>query len=192
MLQKNMAYARIDSVSHSYWRRLLHIVTASDNASSTTIEVLYTSHHGWLQAWLHRKLGNSCDAADLAHDTFLRLIASQRVLNHEPRALITHIAKGLVIDLWRRRQVQQAYLETLAHLPEQQVPSPETGLIIVEALVAIDAMLRSLPTRTRELFLMAQLDGLTLSEIATRTGMPIITIRRHIQKALLTCMAVAR
>lgn len=163
----------------------------ADILPSATVETLYSSHHGWLQAWLHRKLGNSFDAADLAHDTFLRLLASHRVLDKEPRALITHIAKGLMVDLWRRRHVQQAYLETLSHLPEPQAPSPESGLIIIEALMAIDAMLRSLPARTRELFLMAQLDGMTLKEIALHTGMPLITIRRHIQKALVACMAAS-
>ncbi|MCW5618761.1 MAG: hypothetical protein KIS65_06080 [Nitrosomonas sp.] len=37
------------------------------------IHVLYTDHHSWLYSWLRRKLGNACDAADLAHDTLLRL-----------------------------------------------------------------------------------------------------------------------
>src|ERR1700756_5510846 len=36
--------------------------------------VLYEDHHCWLQGWLRRRLGNAADAADLAHDAFLRLI----------------------------------------------------------------------------------------------------------------------
>jgi len=31
-----------------------------------SIEGLYADHHGWLKAWLRRRLGNSFDAADLA------------------------------------------------------------------------------------------------------------------------------
>ncbi|SAI28881.1 RNA polymerase sigma factor [Bordetella ansorpii] len=155
---------------------------------------LYTEHHGWLKSWLARKLGNAVDAADLAHDTFLRLIASQRAaaLRDEPRALITHIAKGLVVDHWRRRDVERAYLEAIAHLPEPQAPSPEAGLIIVETLMRIDAMLSGLPAFTREVFLMAQLDGCTLAEIALHTGKPVITVRRHVQKALVGCMVAAQ
>ncbi len=46
---------------------------------------------------LHRKLGNSCDAADLArYGTFLRSFSTRQVvkpLGSEPRALLTHIAK---------------------------------------------------------------------------------------------------
>jgi len=169
------------------------LVTVLDPISAHTVQSLYVHHHGWLRGWLQRKLGDACEAADLAHDTFVRLMGSRRLsaLNDEPRALITHIAKGLLVDHWRRRQVQQAYLETLAHLPEPQAPSPETELIVVETLLRIDAMLRGLPARTRQAFLMAQLDGLTLQQIADQTGSTLITVRRDIQRALVGCMALA-
>ncbi len=166
---------------------------SSDSLSLPAVEQLYRHHHGWLQGWLHRKLGDSSDAADLAQDTFVRLMAARRppVLREEPRALITHIAKGLLVDHWRRRAVQQAYLDAIAHLPEPQVPPPETGLMIVQTLVAIDAMLQRLPAATRDMFLLAQLDGLTLQEISDQTGKPVITVRRHLRKALMACMTAA-
>ncbi|UJB63677.1 sigma-70 family RNA polymerase sigma factor [Acidovorax sp. YS12] len=155
------------------------------------IEGLYIDHHGWLQAWLRRRLGNAFDAADLAHDTFVRVMASQRTQwGREPRALLTHIAKGLVIDHWRRQEVEAAYLDAIARLPAPHTPSPQARLLAIEALVRIDAMLASLPPFTREVFLLAQLDGLTLQQIAERTQKPAITVRRHIHKALVACMAL--
>jgi len=168
-------------------------VSAADSATQQ-VHALYTTHHGWLYGWLRRKLGNAADAADLAHDTFVRVMVSRRLpaqLGEEPRALLTHVARGLVIDHWRRQDVERAYLDALAHLPEPEAPSPETRLIIIEALLRIDAMLASLPARTRQVFLLAQLDGLTLHQIAERTNTPVITVRRHIHKALMACMAVA-
>lgn len=166
----------------------------SDQPFSLTVKTLYGDHHGWLQGWLRRKLGNASDAADLAHDTFLRLMVARslpRQLGDEPRALLTHIAKGLVIDHWRRQAVETAYLEAIAHLPEPAAPSPETRLLIIEALTRIDAMLTSLPPRTRQVFLLAQLEGMTLHQIAEHLQMPLITVRRYIHKALVACMAVA-
>lgn len=166
-------------------------VPATDLAAHR-IHVLYTDHHNWLYHWLRRKLGNACDAADLAHDTFLRVIARQKPVHpgEESRALLTHIAKGLVIDHWRRQDVEHAYLEALAYLPEAEAPSPETRLIIIDALMRIDTMLTSLSGRTREIFLLAQLDGLTLQQIAEHTHIPVIAVRRHIHKALVACMTV--
>ncbi|MBO3274253.1 sigma-70 family RNA polymerase sigma factor [Pseudomonas schmalbachii] len=161
-------------------------------APQREIHALYSNHHGWLYGWLRGKLGNACDAADLAHDTFVRLMQSRRTqFGDEPRALLTHIAKALVVDHWRRQDVERAYLDAIAHLPEPETPSPETRLLILEALYRIEAMLRGLPEQTREIFLLAQLDGLAYREIAERLGTSLITVKRHMRKAFLACLAVA-
>lgn len=154
------------------------------------VSVLYGDHNGWLQAWLRRKLGDAHQAADLAHDTFVRLMSGQRNdFGAEPRALLTHIAKGLVVDHWRRKDIERAYFEAIAHLPEPEAPSAESQFLIIEALIRVDSMLAGLHGRTREIFLLAQLDGLTLQEIAERTQTPVITVRRHIHRALVACVA---
>lgn len=166
---------------------------ASFGNSVSSIETLYNNHHPWLLSWLKQRLGNASDAADVAHDTFLRLIASSReiALEGEPRAFLTHVAKGLVVDHWRRSQVERAYLDALTNLPPRYAPSPEERVLVVEALMQIDRLLASLAPRTRTLFLMAQLDGLTLQQISTQMSMPPITVRRHIHKALITCMSAS-
>lgn len=163
------------------------------DSTAQQVHTLYADHHGWLYGWLRRKLGNACDAADLAHDTFLRLMLSRRApgqFGDEPRALLTHIAKGLVIDYWRRQDVERAYLDALAQLPEPQIPSPETRLIILEALYRIEAMLRGLPARTLEIFLLVQLDGLTYRQIAEQHGIAVITVKRRMRTAFAACLAL--
>ncbi|MBP6898514.1 MAG: sigma-70 family RNA polymerase sigma factor [Burkholderiaceae bacterium] len=169
-------------------------MSAAELTLHREVRLLYTDHHRWLQAWLRGRLGDAATAADLAHDTFVRLLAGRRDRPHDslgaqPRALLTHIAKGLVVDHWRRQQVQQACLEAIARLPAPQVPSPETQAIIVETLLQIDRLLDGLPPLSRQVFLLAQLDGLTLQQIAERTGLPVISVRRHIQRALVACMS---
>jgi len=165
----------------------------ADQPLHQQIHTLYSEHHGWLHAWLNRKLGNACDAADLAHDTFLRLLTRKvaRPLGSEPRALLTHIAKGLVIDRWRRQDVERAYLETIAHLPEPEVPSPETRLLILEALWRIEALLREMPEATREAFLLSQLEGLTYAQIAQRLNLSLVTVKRYMRSAFIACLSVA-
>lgn len=157
------------------------------------IHHLYNNHYRWLQTWLRSRLSCSEKAADLAQDTFIRMMVSKRLPKNtcsEPRALLTHIAKNLVIDYWRRQNVERAYLDALSDVSAEEAPSPETQLLIIEALVCIDAMLDSMPANTREIFLLAQLEGLTLKQISERTQVAVITVRRHIQKALVACMAL--
>ncbi|MGA4634955.1 sigma-70 family RNA polymerase sigma factor [Pseudomonas solani] len=152
------------------------------------IEHLYIEHHGWLQGWLRSRLNNAADAADLAQDTFVRVL-QRRHANPllEPRAYLRTVARGLVIDLWRRRDIERAWLETLAHLPEDEVPSPEVSALAIESLMAIDRLLDQLPARTREAFLLAQLDGMTCPAIAERLGVSLSTVERDIAKALRHC-----
>ena len=49
----------------------------------TDAAALYSDHHGWLQRWLKFRLNNAYDAADLAHDTFVRVLARPRQHPHE-------------------------------------------------------------------------------------------------------------
>ena len=167
-------------------------MSSTDRAPHLHIESLYCEHHGWLHGWLNRKLGNASDAADLAHDTFIRLLSKPtRSFGSEPRALLTHIAKGLVVDRWRRQDVERAYLESIAHLPEPEVPSPETRWLILEALYRIDAMLREMPARVRQTFLLSQIDGLTYAQIAEQLEGSLITVKRGMREAFLACLSVA-
>ena len=161
-------------------------------ATPPSIATLYLDHHGWLQGWLRRKLGDASQAADLAHDTYVRLLQSRRTeFGQQPRAFLTHVAKGLLIDHWRRQEVERAYLDTIALLPEAQSPSPETRLLVLETLCRVEAMLRAMPTQTREIFLMAQLDELSYQQIADRRAISLATVKRHMRAAFLACLAAA-
>lgn len=153
------------------------------------LRTLYLDHYGWLKRWLHRKLRDLHDAEDIAQDTFVRLMSRRcSVLTGEPRAFLAHIANCLVIDKWRRQEIEQAYLQVLALMPEATEPSAEHRWQTLEALYQIDAMLRQLPELTRTIFLMSQLDGLTYQVIADTLGVSLPTVKRHMSQAFLACL----
>jgi RNA polymerase sigma factor (sigma-70 family) len=166
-------------------------VNTPDYASTHQVEDLYCHHHSWLQGWLRKKLGNTFDAADLAQDVFMRLLRKKEAepdqALREPRAYLTTIAHGLVVEHWRRRELEQSWLALLAAMPEQEVPSPESRLIFLETLISIDQMLASLKPPVRTAFLLAQLEGLTCPQIAERIGKSVATVERYIASALRHC-----
>jgi RNA polymerase sigma-70 factor (ECF subfamily) len=70
---------------------------------------LYAQHHGWLRAWLLRRLKCRFRAEDIAHDAFLRLLRRGGLeTTDQPRALLATTASRLVIDEHRRREIEQA------------------------------------------------------------------------------------
>jgi RNA polymerase sigma factor (sigma-70 family) len=163
-------------------------VTRTDLALQQQIEGLYADHHGWLRSWLRRKLGSAFDAADLAHDTYLRLLRTGRLPEVEQsRQHLAQIANGLVIDLYRRRQIEAAYLEAMAQQPESLAPSEEDRALAVEALIQIDTLLQSLPAKAREALLLCKLEGLGYRDIASQLGVSVSSVEKYIAAALVAC-----
>ena len=160
-----------------------------ETATHAQLDALYRNHHGWLKGWLRQRLNNSADAADLAQDTFVRVLLARTADSlRDPRHYLATVARGLVIDLYRRRSLEQAYLEALALRPEQYAPSAEERVLILDSLLAIDQMLDGMGERTRGIFLAVQLDGLSYEKAAARMGVSVTTVRKHLAKALLHCL----
>lgn len=151
--------------------------------------LFYNDHHGWLQGWLRLKLGNASDAADLAQDTFARILA-RRDLDavREPRAYLTTVAKGLMVNWYRRQALERAYLDALAVLPEGDGASPEQRMLVLETLHGIDAALDALPERVRQAFFLSQLDGMKYDAIAEVLGVSLPTVKRYMKQAFLQCL----
>lgn len=156
------------------------------------IQLLYREHSAWLQGWLRRKLGGSDHAADLAQDTFIRLLAQRQSQNEltllEPRAYLTTVARRLLINHVKRQSLEQAYLDVLATMPEPETISVEARCIILETLHEIDAMLDGLGPKVREAFLLSQLDGLTYAQIADQLGVTDRTVKRYMAAAFTQCI----
>lgn len=163
-----------------------------DRPPTRSVETLYGDHHGWLLGWLRRKLGHAGDAADLAQDTFVRVLGRPGDVEEvrEPRAWLTTIAHGLVVDHVRRRTLERACMEAIAALPEPQAPSPETQLLLVETLVRIDTMLDGLPPKARSAFLLSRLDGLGYAEIAQRLNVSLSSVEKYMATAIRHCLAL--
>lgn len=165
-------------------------MSASTPISHDQFKELYQSHHNWLHSLLTRRLGNREDAADLAQDAFLRLWNRPKALgnNQQTRAYLSVIARGLCVDLWRRRQVEQAWLDTLANHPEAEAPSAEHQVAILEALNEIDQMLMRLPEAVARAFVLSMLYGKTGKEIAHELQVSERTVRNYLSNAMLECL----
>lgn len=169
------------------------MVASPEFALRQQVEALYADHHGWLQGWLRRRLGCSQSAADLAQDTFVRIIASRDALLGiaEPRAYLTTTARRLLVDRSRRQRIEQAYLAELALIADSLPghPSPDAVLMAVQALAQIGAALEGLAPRVREAFLRHYLDGQTHAAIASGLGVSDRMVRKYLVQALLHCRA---
>lgn len=154
-----------------------------------SLESLYTEHHHWLQSWIRSRLNNVEQAQDLTQETFIKVLMKGR--EHEfnsPKAYLSSIARGLLVDFFRRRTVEQAYLEALEVQPEQHSISAEQHHLIIDTLLQIEKMLDAMSERGRQIFLLAQLDGFSFAEIGRQLNVSVTTVRKHFIRAMTQCL----
>ena len=161
-------------------------------ANMDSVDFMYQEHHSWLSLYIQRRLSCPEVTADLVQETYLRLLTrGQLPEKKDSRRYLTHIAKGLVIDLYRRRNIEAAYLELLEVEPEKVASSPEYQAIIVESLVEIDALLHRLPNKARQALLMRQLEYMSYKDIAAELKVSVSSVEKYVAKALQSCLMVA-
>lgn len=161
--------------------------------SDDRLGLLYAEHNRWLTGWLYRRLGCNSQAADLAQDTFPRILTSQRktgerLVLDRPRAYLATVGQRLVCDFFRRQSLERAYLDMLATMPEAFVLSPEEQWQMRETLLQLDALLDRMKPVVRSVFLLAQIDGLSYAQIARELGIGERSVKRHMASAFEACI----
>lgn len=168
---------------------------STESGVQQQFHLLYRDHHSWLFSWLRRRLGCSHHAADLAHDTFERLLASrdallgQRLTLQEPRAYLTTTAKRLLIDRARREVLERSYLAELELIAQDlpHYPSPEQLLTAMQALEQICLVLEGVSAKARAAFLLHYLEGQTHAYVATELGVSTKMVQKYLVQVLLHC-----
>jgi len=152
---------------------------------------LFEMNYEWLCSRVRKQTGSVESAEDIAEETFVRVLTMRDPGSvREPRALLTTIARHLVYDTWRRKDLERAYLKSLADVTEEFHPSPEEHLIMIEALVSLDKMLDGLPGHGKAAFIMRQFGSLTYEQIGEQLGISAPRVHQYMAQAYRCCLQV--
>lgn len=133
-------------------------------------------------------MANVADAAELPQNAFMRLLLGiERFELKALRALLRTSARGVVVDHWRREEIERAYIESIAHLSEALAPSAEARALVLELLEDIARLLEGLKPEVRKVFLMVQCDWLTYKLITKQMGISLRSVERYVAEALYYC-----
>lgn len=162
-------------------------------AAAIDMEGLYSGHSDWLRGWLRRYTRCSDKAADLAQDTFCKLIESRALeVPNNPRPYLATVARRLIIDQARRAEVERTFLEAhAAVMAGATAPCPERIAAAIDELSVVMRELETLSERARRAFLLARLDGLAHAEIAVELGVSKSMIKQYVAKGYACCYAAA-
>ncbi|MGZ8236812.1 MAG: RNA polymerase sigma factor [Methylobacter sp.] len=154
------------------------------------VEAIYLNHQSELQFHLTRIVNCPDIAADLAQESFIIFFreAQKQTIDH-PRGFLFRVAKNLAYDHIKHRKVTENYVQTKEQPlpPPSEFPSAEKLVSIDERLAAITRILDELPLRTREIFVLNRVYGMTYAEIAKDLSISDSAVEKHMAKALLHC-----
>jgi RNA polymerase sigma factor (sigma-70 family) len=155
------------------------------------LATLFLAHRRELEVYLARQVQCPDTVADLLQETFAR-VAREGIGPgvHNARAYLYRTARNLVIDHVRReerRQTRPLPPAVLADLPDSAVPA-DRALEARQRLERLSAAMEELPQRTREVFQLNRVEGLTYGEVAECLGISESSVQKHLARALLHAM----
>lgn len=160
-------------------------------ANAKFVEVIFEDYHTDLHRYLVGRLrGRALDAADVAQETYLRLLRMNNAdaVQH-PQAYVYQVAVNVIRELGLKEQIQENLPERLTDPTVSRGFSrmPEDELQIHTQIEYLNKAINRLPPKCRAVLIMKKRDGLSRKEIAEKLGISELTVKTHLLKAIAWC-----
>ena len=153
---------------------------------------VFLSQRSQMEALVSRRVGCRATAADLVQDLFLRFWRRPQVQVEELSTYLLRCARNMAIDHLRSESSRN---RNEAGLFAEQLSEPSAPDVALDAsydLQQVDLALRSLPERTRHIFLLNRIHGRKYADIAKAMGLSQSAVEKHMMRALEACKASLR
>lgn len=158
------------------------------SARHTRLDQFVRRYYAPLVSFFRRRTRHSADVDDLVQQVFLRLSQHPHVdAIKNPDAYIFQTAANALTDHARRNGVRRRIFADTGTDDTGEWSSdvsPERVLQGSQSLAEIVAALRTLPERTRDVFMLRCFEGLKHAEIARLQGISVRACENHLAKAL--------
>lgn len=147
------------------------------------ITMLFEQHHDEIYYYLWRLTQDHLTAQDLTQETFLKALRAIEKLPSDSnyRAWVYRIATHTHHDWWRARQRRPIADVDMEWLPSGQ--DVEGEYLRQDLLSSIQQLVEQLPTKQRQVFIMARYQDLNHAEIAQVLGMTPESVRSSLHVA---------
>jgi RNA polymerase sigma factor (sigma-70 family) len=181
------SYVETDEPLVVFWRNVLE---AGDSALTHETERdenlirAFRERRAKLRAVARR--ANAQDEEDLYQDAFVRIVERSKT-EEIPKLdnLLRYVVRCLAIDRFRRKTTRRMLTSDEAgETIVDAAADPERSLMGAQRLSRVVAVINTMPEKRREVFLLHRVEELTYRQIATRLGVSIKTVEKHIHLAM--------
>ena len=168
------------------------LMLSFQKGDTQAFEMLLTRHEKGVYRFALRMLGDSMLAEEVAQESFLRIIqsASKYRTKASFRNYLYRIARNLCVDLLRKRpreprtpDLDAGSAGTPEGIPDGN-PGPENNVEAAQLQLVIRRALSTLPADQREAFLLKEVKGMKLQDVAAITGTNLNTVKSRLRYAL--------
>jgi RNA polymerase sigma-70 factor (ECF subfamily) len=153
---------------------------------------VFLAHRAQMEALVSRRVGCRATAADLVQDLFERFWRRPLVQVEELGSYLLRSAGNIAIDHLRSQGVRDRLNESLEPQLQETAAEPQAAVQAGNDLRHVEAALRALPERTRQIFLLNRIHGRKYAEIAQAMGLSQSAVEKHMMRALQACKASLR
>ena len=158
----------------------------AQDRSAEAFQELFQSFGPRLKGYMMRLGADAATAEDLAQDTLLAVWRKAALYSPDkgtPSTWIFTIARNLRIDRLRREtNWHELSDEQAATIPSDEAP-PDDIASDNQRKLRVQAVISALPPEQQEIVILAFVDGLSHSEIASRLSVPLGTVKSRMRLA---------
>lgn len=162
------------------------LFTLLANDDQKAFEAIYHRYFFDLLNTAYRRLHSKDDAIDIVQDVFTQLYrcrSSIRDYQNLPGYLHT-LVRNKIIDTYRHKLYRSRQLDAANNAEENMELSPDHQLDRKYLETRIHQVIKSLPDKCREVFLLSRINQLSHRSISEKLNISVSTVEKHIVKAL--------
>lgn len=175
-------------------RRLSDLVREAQGGDRAAVQAIYEIFAPRIYNFLVRMLGSREEAEDLTQQTFLIAIGRLPGLRdaNQIESWIYRIARNEAYQRFRRKKALRldeeyaANPETSDLIERRLHANPEELLLTGELRQVLQKVLLGLPPRSREVFILAIIQGMSYKDVSAVTGRSLLAIKTDIYRARLS------
>ena len=159
------------------------VVRRAQGGDASAFEAIYRGHAGRVFALCLRMSADRQQATELAQDVFVRLWEKLPQFRFES-AFATWLHRMSVTTVLEQFRAEHRRLARVSHPGDDVLdgPLPTHGMSIDERL-DLERAMAQLSTGLRQVFVLHEVEGFSHDEIATMTGIAVVTVRVHLHRA---------
>lgn len=152
-----------------------------------SLMIALATHYDDLVSYIRMRFGGKGFAHDVIHDVCLELMERPPAQHiHTPLAFLRRASLHRAIDLSRRENVRQRWVDYVDQVPESVDHHGDAAwaLEFKQQVLALIDVIENLPARPRQIFLLHRVHGMPQEEIAHELDMSRHMVAQHQARAM--------